>query len=199
MLFLCNTNIIDIRNEVIKNQAPLKLFFFLHLYIVGIGGYFILKLHHTLKLILSKNTEELKFIYWITIVLLIATASIELDHIVVYGFFNKQNSIHYLLTQNHKFGYAILWGAFAFVLINVGMKRKIREIRIISLALFTLVILKLFIYDINNISEAGRIAAFVLLGVLLLVVSFMYQRLKKLITADNGTTNNQNEAEHEPK
>jgi len=199
MLFLCNSNIIDIRNEVIKNQAPLKLFFLLHLYIVGIGGYFILKLHHTLKLILSKNTEELKFIYWITIVLLIATASIELDHIVVYGFFNKQNSIHYLLTQNHKFGYAILWGAFAFVLINIGMKRKIREIRIISLALFTLVILKLFIYDINNISEAGRIAAFVLLGVLLLVVSFMYQRLKKLITADNVNANNQNDVENESK
>jgi uncharacterized membrane protein len=199
MLFLCNANIIDIRNEVIKYHAPLQIFFFLHLYIVAIGAYFILKLHLTLKLILSKNAEELKFIYWLTVILMITTASIELDHIVVYGFFSKQNAIHYLLTQNHKFGYAILWGAFAFVLINIGMKRKIREIRIISLALFTLVILKLFIYDINNISEAGRIAAFVLLGVLLLVVSFMYQRLKKLITADNENTDSKNDVGHENK
>jgi uncharacterized membrane protein len=105
--------------------------------------------------------------------------------------FNKQHTITYILNQNHKFGYAILWGITAFILINIGMKRKIREIRIISLALFSLVVIKLFVYDINNISEAGRIAAFVLLGVLLLVVSFMYQRLKKLISSDKDTTNNE--------
>jgi uncharacterized membrane protein len=54
-----------------------------------------------------------------------------------------------------------------------------------------LVVIKLFVYDISNISEAGRIAAFVLLGVLLLLVSFMYQRLKKLITID-GDNNEKN-------
>jgi uncharacterized membrane protein len=77
------------------------------------------------------------------------------------------------------------------------MRRKIREIRIISLALFTLVILKLFLYDINNISEAGRIIAFVLLGVLLLVVSFMYQRLKKLLTSDTEVSATENNNENE--
>ena len=35
-----------------------------------------------------------------------------------------------------------------------------------------------------TISEGGKIAAFISLGVLLLVVSFMYQRLKKLLLAD---------------
>ncbi len=40
-------------------------------------------------------------------------------------------------------------------------------------------LLKLFIYDIVNIPVGGKIAAFFSLGVLLLVVSFMYQRLKK--------------------
>jgi uncharacterized membrane protein len=197
MIFLSNINIITIRNEVLKYNAPLQIFFFMHLYIVGIGTYFIFKLHQLVKIVLSNKAEELKFLYWLTVLLLIATASSELDHIVVYSFYNKQNSISYLLTQNHKFGYAILWGATAFVLINIGMKRKIREIRIISLALFTLVILKLFVYDINNISEAGRIVAFVLLGVLLLVVSFMYQRLKKLISVDHTVNNNENDKSDE--
>jgi hypothetical protein len=31
-------------------------------------------------------------------------------------------------------------------------------------------------------SPGGKIAAFTLLGVLLLVISFMYQRLKKILT-----------------
>jgi uncharacterized membrane protein len=115
------------------------------------------------------------------------------DHLVVYSLFSKNHSIAYLLTQHHKFGYALLWGAIAFALINIGMRQKIREWRIISLTIFTLVIIKLFVYDISNISEAGRIVAFVLLGVLLLLVSFMYQRLKKLITTDGD--NNENNAD----
>ena len=42
-------------------------------------------------------------------------------------------------------------------------------------------ILKLFIYDIKNVSETGKIVAFILLGVLILVISFVYQRVKKLV------------------
>ena len=45
------------------------------------------------------------------------------------------------------------------------------------------------LYDIRNIPHGGKIAAFILLGVLLLTVSFMYQRLKKIIIddAENNT------------
>ncbi|HRG59721.1 MAG TPA: DUF2339 domain-containing protein [Bacteroidia bacterium] len=193
VFFICNTNIIEVRNEILQFHAPKKLFFFLHFYLVITSFYFIKNLHETIKIELFNDASKIKFLFWLSAVLLIITASMELDHLIVYSMFNEHLSINYLLNQNHKFGYAILWGAFAFVLINIGMRRKIREIRIISLALFTLVILKLFIYDINNISEAGRIIAFVLLGVLLLVVSFMYQRLKKLLTSDNDV----NEQKHE--
>jgi uncharacterized membrane protein len=197
LLFLCNQNIIDVRNDILKFNANIKLFFYLHFYLFIVVFYFINALHQAVKVEFINQENKLRYFYWTTTILLIITASIELDHLVVYSMFNPHNNIHYLLTQNHKFGYAILWGAFAFVLINVGMRRKIREIRIISLALFTLVILKLFLYDINNISEAGRIIAFVLLGVLLLVVSFMYQRLKKLLTSDTEVSATENNNENE--
>jgi uncharacterized membrane protein len=42
----------------------------------------------------------------------------------------------------------------------------------------------LFFADLRGISEGGKIAAFILLGVLLLTVSFMYQKLKKMIIDD---------------
>lgn len=195
VFFICNVNIIEVRNEILNFDAPKKLFFFSHFYLVITAFYFISNLHEAIKKELLNDALKLKFLYWLSTVLLIITASIELDHLVVYSLFSEHLSVNYLLNQNHKFGYAILWGAFAFVLINIGMRKKIREIRIISLALFTLVILKLFIYDINNISEAGRIIAFVLLGVLLLVVSFMYQRLKKLLTSDNDANEHKQKME----
>jgi uncharacterized membrane protein len=52
------------------------------------------------------------------------------------------------------------------------------------LSLFSITLVKLFLFDIKNIPIAGKIAAFFCLGVLLLVVSFMYQRLKKILIDD---------------
>ena len=37
------------------------------------------------------------------------------------------------------------------------------------------------IYDISNISEGGKIIAFIILGILLLIISFMYQKVKRLV------------------
>jgi len=68
-----------------------------------------------------------------------------------------------------------------FPFVWVVMHFKYLTLLIISLSLFTLTLLKLFIFDIRNIPAGGKIAAFFCLGVLLLVVSFMYQRLKKII------------------
>lgn len=86
-----------------------------------------------------------------------------------------------VLMYTQKTGYAILWGIISFVLLVIGLKRKEQIYRILGLSLFAITIAKLFIYDISNISEGGKILAFILLGVLLLVVSFMYQKLKKIV------------------
>jgi len=39
----------------------------------------------------------------------------------------------------------------------------------------------LFVYDIKNVSETGKIVAFILLGILILIISFVYQKIKKLV------------------
>ena len=85
----------------------------------------------------------------------------------------------------YKAGLSILWGLSSFIMMWQGMKNRFRTLRIISLSLFTITLVKLFVYDISNIPPGGKIAAFVMLGILLLIVSFMYQRLKKIITDDN--------------
>ena len=84
----------------------------------------------------------------------------------------------------YKAGLSILWSLCSFIMMWLGMRSRFRPLRIISLSLFTLTLVKLFVYDIRNIPPGGKIAAFILLGVLLLTVSFMYQRLKKIIIDD---------------
>ena len=84
----------------------------------------------------------------------------------------------------YKAGLSILWSICSFILMWLGMNYKFRPLRIISLTLFTVTLIKLFVFDITKMPPGGKITAFILLGVLLLTVSFMYQRLKKIIIDD---------------
>ncbi len=83
-----------------------------------------------------------------------------------------------------KTGYPVLWGAIAFVLLLIGIRKQLRSIRVAALVLLGLTIAKLFLYDIRNVSETGKIIAFILLGILILVISFLYQKVKRLVTDD---------------
>lgn len=80
---------------------------------------------------------------------------------------------------------SILWSICAFIMIWQGLKHKFQPLRVASFMLFTITILKLFLYDIRNIPPAGKIISFVLLGVLLLIISFMYQRIRAMLTDEN--------------
>lgn len=122
---------------------------------------------------------------WFYVAFFVFLASTELDNLVLVLLASDVNMEH-VLSQNHKIGYPILWGITSFLLIAIGLKWKLRHLRIISLTLFLVTLVKLFAVDIRGISEGGKIAAFISLGVLLLTVSFMYQRLKKLLLIDDN-------------
>ena len=99
--------------------------------------------------------------------------------------FNVQDKLDVIKVQVIKIGYPILWGILSFALLIFGIKKQWKEIRIIALSLLGLTIAKLFLYDINNVSETGKIIAFILLGVLILIISFVYQKIKKLVVDES--------------
>lgn len=123
---------------------------------------------------------------WFCCYAFVHIVSAELCHLCVMISYSANNSIPDILDQVYKMGFPILWGVCSFILMALGMRLKMKHLRIISLSLFFITLLKLFIYDIQGISEGGKIAAFISLGVILLVVSFMYQRLKVLILEDDA-------------
>jgi uncharacterized membrane protein len=71
---------------------------------------------------------------------------------------------------------SLLWTAYASVLIMIGVKRKSALLRWQALALFMLVVTKVFLYDSSYLERFYRILSFFILGVVLLIVSFLYQR-----------------------
>jgi uncharacterized membrane protein len=71
---------------------------------------------------------------------------------------------------------SLLWTAYASGLIALGVKRESALLRWQALVLFGLVVLKVFIYDSSFLERFYRIVSFFILGLVLLTVSFLYQR-----------------------
>jgi len=130
---------------------------------------------------LSQN--GIKVLSIIITVMALTFVSLEMLHIYVVACYRK-NNIVLLNSQYGKAGLTVIWAICSFALMWLGMKHREKTLRIISLVLFSIVLLKLFLIDISEISEGGKILAFILLGVLLLTVSFMYQKVKKIIIDD---------------
>jgi uncharacterized membrane protein len=70
---------------------------------------------------------------------------------------------------------SLLWTAYASILMVVGTKRRSPLLRWQSLTLFGLVVFKVFLYDSSYLERFYRILSFLVLGLVLLVVSFLYQ------------------------
>jgi len=121
---------------------------------------------------------------WLICIVIVTFLSAEVELLVNHIFYDKAHPIDAIDGIYIRTGLPILWGLSSFAFMWLGMRNKFKPLRIISLVLFSITLLKLFLIDIRNIPVAGKIAAFFCLGVLLLVVSFMYQRLKKIIIED---------------
>ncbi len=126
---------------------------------------------------------------WMSAISFVLLLSVEIYQVNLWLNYHKGNEWTWWENLYYKAGLSILWSICSFIMIWLGMQYKFRSLRIISLSLFTLTLAKLFTYDIRNIPAGGKIAAFILLGVLLLTVSFMYQRLRKIIIEDAETNN----------
>ena len=107
--------------------------------------------------------------------------SVEMYHILLWTHPGSENDLVWWENLYYKAGLSILWSICSFTMIWLGIRNNFQPLRILGLTLFTITLVKLFFYDIRNIPPGGKIAAFILLGILLLTVSFMYQRLKKIL------------------
>jgi len=125
---------------------------------------------------------------WISAISFVLLLSVEIYQVNLWLNYQKDDW-SWWKNLYYKAGLSILWSICSFIMMWLGMQYKFRPLRIISLSLFTVTLIKLFTYDIRKIPPGGKIAAFILLGVLLLTVSFMYQRLKKIIIDDEETNN----------
>lgn len=71
---------------------------------------------------------------------------------------------------------SVMWSVYAGTLAAVGFARRSAIVRWMSLALFGFTVIKVMLVDISGLRQLYRIIAFFVLGVLLLVVAWGYQK-----------------------
>lgn len=85
------------------------------------------------------------------------------------------SELHTLKTERD-FAYSTLWMAYGAMLMIVGFIRRSASVRWQALILIAATIVKVFVYDLSELDRGYRIVSFIVLGVLLLAISFVYQR-----------------------
>ena len=75
-------------------------------------------------------------------------------------------------------GISVYWGLFALSLVSVGLVKRVRPLRMVGLAMFTLVAGKVFLSDLAQLDPVYRIIAFILLGIVLIAGAFAYLKFE---------------------
>ncbi len=81
-----------------------------------------------------------------------------------------------------KLGISILAGLYAIFLVAVGIARKKAYLRIAAFIVFGIMLVKLFFYDLRHLSTISKTIVFIALGIILLIISFMYNKYKHTFT-----------------
>lgn len=83
-------------------------------------------------------------------------------------------------------GFSISLIIAGFVEMSLGMRLHQKFLRMVSLLTFGIVLVKLILVDIWLLPTVGKIIIFIILGVILLILSFLYQKLKKVLFEGDG-------------
>ncbi|MBN1663737.1 MAG: DUF2339 domain-containing protein [Deltaproteobacteria bacterium] len=99
----------------------------------------------------------------------------------VFGMFNTGADSGHFTFYTHgrlsqQLAYSISWLVFAIILLIIGIRWQLIQVRWVALSLLVMTALKVFIKDLWALGQLYRVFAFIGLAVTLILVSFIYQR-----------------------
>ncbi|MCB9285393.1 MAG: DUF2339 domain-containing protein [Lewinellaceae bacterium] len=76
---------------------------------------------------------------------------------------------------------SILWGVYALMLIVTGIRRSRKHLRIAAIVLIAITLVKVTLIDLADLSTLSKTVVLVILGALLLVISFLYNKFRDIL------------------
>lgn len=170
----------ELRDDTYWLTTYPKAYFLLHFVAIIPVTLLIITLIRNVK---TAAPNRLKIFYWVMTIVSTLLLGLETENISVMLFANGSNYSS-VLYDVRTFVFPVLWALIAMTLMVWGLKGKEVILRKISLIFFALIIVKFYAYDVWHMSQAGRIISFIMLGVIILLVSFLQQKIKTLVKED---------------
>lgn len=146
-------------------------------------GLYLFPLVYTIFKILPDSAFfKIRLSYWLLVTAVITTVSMEAYHI--YLLIRSESTIETKELQEYftLLYLPIIWVVLASIFIYKGLKTNAHEYGKAGFALLGITIIKLYFYDVWKMDNVSRIIAFIILGIILLLSSFLFQRLKNIVT-----------------
>lgn len=81
---------------------------------------------------------------------------------------------------------SVLWAVFSILMVVAGFRSNSVVLRKASLGLFAATIIKVFLFDMSNISTPYRIISFIILGLMLVGTSYLYYKFREKFEGFQG-------------
>lgn len=158
-----------------NKEFPQSIFNILNRYILIIFAVFgVYALRDLLKRNLPEESFRLYFELFLSFFAIFLLSSELIQWLDIAGFENS-----------YKLGLSILWGICSLTMIIFGILTQREHIRIAAMAVFSITLIKLFFYDISHLSTISKTVVFLSLGILLLIISYFYNRFKDQLIPEN--------------
>lgn len=97
--------------------------------------------------------------------------------------------------RSYKLGLSLLWGGYALLLVGLGIWKKKTYLRVSAIVLLSVTLCKLFFYDLVHLPTLSKVVVFVSLGIVLLIIAFLYNKYKQALFGDEETKNRNDETQ----
>src|SRR6266496_1333606 len=125
------------------------------------------------NLVLGRNMQPL--LYTLGTLLAFVLLNVEIaDYFTKPGAYEL--TFHFSGNFARDMSYSIAWALFALLLLTVGIRKRNKAARYASLGLLGFVLLKLFFHDLSQLQQLYRIAALIIVAIIAILASFLYQR-----------------------
>ncbi|WP_175621997.1 DUF2339 domain-containing protein [Chryseobacterium schmidteae] len=185
-LFIAHITNSQIVHAVITKEIGLSFYWIHMIYLIPL-------LYLIIKIIPQSEFLKQKAGYLLISITCILSVSFELYRIYIFLNSTTYQNIFHLQEHFSILYLPIIWAVLSCGSIFAGLKKNISELNKIGFGLLGITILKLYLYDVWQMDNVSRIIAFIILGIILLLSSFMFQKFKhmlnNLIDKNENSTN----------
>ena len=90
--------------------------------------------------------------------------------------------------NEYKLGLSIIFAVYALAMIITGISKKLKHIRVGGIILFGITLCKVLFYDLSALSTISKTIVLIVLGVIMLIASFLYNKFKDSIFGNEPET-----------